>query len=86
MKDPLGEHRLFVKTGISQNPDSGYDIHLNSAYEYRDIFKIGLQHLPTSFYDLANQREVRRVNNGIFTEYKKFWQFDRAPFISQFAV
>lgn len=83
MKDPLEEHRLFVKTGISQSPDSGYDIHLNSAYEYRDIFKIGLQHLPTSFYDLANQREVRRVNNGIFTEYKKLWLFDRPKTLEQ---
>ncbi len=85
MKDPLGEHRLYLKSGISEkeNPDSGYDFHLNGGYEYLGRFSIGLQHLPTSFYDLANRREVRRVNNGIFTNYNKLWVYDRPKTLVQ---
>jgi hypothetical protein len=87
MKDPLGEHRLYLKTGISEkeNTDSGsdYDFHLNGGYEYLGQFSIGFQHLPTSFYDLANRRDVRRVNNGIFTAYNKFWVYDRPKTLTQ---
>jgi hypothetical protein len=85
MKDPLGEHRLYLKTGISEkeNTDSGYDFHLDGGYEYLNRFRIGLQHLPTSFYDLANQRDIRRVNNGIFTTYNKLWIYDRPKTLTQ---
>jgi hypothetical protein len=85
MKDPLGEHRLYLKTGISEkeNTNSGYDFHFNGGYEYYNQFRIGLQHLPTSFYDLANRRDVRRVDNGIFTTYNKFWIYDRPKTLTQ---
>ena len=83
MKEPLGEHRLYLKAGISAKDDSGYDFHLNSGYEYLGRFRIGLRHMPTSFYDLANRREVRRVNNGIFAEYDKFWIYDRPQILEQ---
>ena len=85
MKDPLNEHRLYLKTGLSkqENPDSGYDFHFDGGYEYLNRFSIGLQHLPTSFYDLANRRDVRRVNNGIFTAYNKLWIYDRPKTLTQ---
>lgn len=85
MKDPLGEHRLYMRTGISenQNTNSDYDFHLDAGYEYLNSFSIGLQHLPTSFYDLANQRDIRRVNNGIFTTYNKLWIYDRPKTLTQ---
>jgi hypothetical protein len=85
MKDPLNEHTLSLKTGISkpESPDSGYDFHFNASYDYMNRFQIGVQRMPTSFYDLANRRDVRRVNNGIFTAYNKYWVYDRPKIMTQ---
>ena len=83
MQDPLSEHRLSLQSGWSQGPDSENNMHLSSTYAYRNTLEIGFQHLPTSFYDLANQRDVRRVNNGFFSEYKKFWIYDRPKTLEQ---
>jgi hypothetical protein len=87
MKDPLDSHQISINSGISKtediNSNSEYDFHLNSTYNYLDTLIVNLQHLPTSFYDLANQRDIRRVNNGLLVEYKKHWLFDRPKTFSQ---
>ena len=63
MQDPLSEHRLSLQTGWSQDSDSDNDMHLSSTYAYLNSLEIGFRHLPTSFYDLANQRDVRPPEN-----------------------
>jgi hypothetical protein len=83
MRDPLGHHRVFVDAGLSSVTDVAGNWHLDAGYEYRDILQFGFRHQPTSFYDLANQRNVRRANNNLHASYKKYWVFDRPHEVTQ---
>lgn len=95
MEDPISAHRLSFKFGVSKSNDMAfrqeqssrsnrkYNWHVEGQYQFLDTFKFGIQHLPASFYDLANQSDVNRVQKSVFGEYKNYWLYDRPSVITQ---
>jgi hypothetical protein len=72
--DHLLNHRIINKIGFGASEEK---FHIESSYEYRDIFYVEYGHSPASFYDLVNERKVNVYGDSILCEYKKWWIYDK---------
>jgi hypothetical protein len=78
--DPLSFHDITFEGGVSTH---GKMVHFRGSYQYKGQYRLEVEHNPSSFYDLFNERKKGWRGTKVGLSHSRFVKFDMPHEIQQ---